>query len=107
MTTRHIGLWVTLFVLTPTTTISAASVRTQNFIVEAPSPEMAQEFAKLAEHFRKQKALEWLGREMSFPNGAMLLTGTGIVPPDAFTLASGDVVRITIDGIGTLTNTVG
>ncbi len=54
-----------------------------------------------------ENLVEWLGREMSFPNGAMLLTGTGIVPPDAFTLASGDVVRITIDGIGTLTNTVG
>jgi len=54
-----------------------------------------------------ENLVEWLGREMSFPHGAMLLTGTGIVPPDAFTLASGDVVRITIDGIGTLTNTVG
>jgi 2-dehydro-3-deoxy-D-arabinonate dehydratase len=48
----------------------------------------------------------WLGRETSFPHGAVLLTGTGIVPPDAFTLASGDEVRITIDGIGTLKNRV-
>ncbi|HTV00013.1 MAG TPA: fumarylacetoacetate hydrolase family protein, partial [Luteitalea sp.] len=48
----------------------------------------------------------WLFRETTFPTGAYLFTGTGIVPPDAFTLASGDEIAITIDGIGTLTNTV-
>jgi 2-dehydro-3-deoxy-D-arabinonate dehydratase len=48
----------------------------------------------------------WLGRETSFPHGVILMTGTGIVPPDAFTLASGDEIRITIDGIGTLANRV-
>jgi 2-dehydro-3-deoxy-D-arabinonate dehydratase len=36
-----------------------------------------------------------------------LLTGTGIVPPDAFTLQHGDEIRITIPPIGTLVNTVG
>ena len=50
--------------------------------------------------------VEWLTRETSFPHGAVLLTGTGIVPPDEFTLAVGDEVRITIDGIGTLANRV-
>jgi 2-dehydro-3-deoxy-D-arabinonate dehydratase len=54
-----------------------------------------------------ESLVEWLGRETSFPRGAILMTGTGIVPPDAFTLASGDDVRITIDGIGTLANVVG
>ena len=48
----------------------------------------------------------WLFRENEFPHGAVLLTGTGIVPPDEFTLATGDQVAITIDGIGTLNNTV-
>jgi 2-dehydro-3-deoxy-D-arabinonate dehydratase len=48
----------------------------------------------------------WLYRESTFPVGCYLFTGTGIVPPDAFTLASGDEIAITIDGIGTLTNTV-
>lgn len=48
----------------------------------------------------------WLCRESTFPVGCYLFTGTGIVPPDAFTLASGDEVAISIDGIGTLTNTV-
>ena len=49
---------------------------------------------------------EWLFKENEFPNGALLLTGTGIVPPDDFTLASGDDVSITIAGIGTLRNPV-
>ncbi len=49
---------------------------------------------------------EFLFRECFFPNGCYLMTGTGIVPPDSFTLASGDVVRISIEGIGTLENTV-
>jgi 2-dehydro-3-deoxy-D-arabinonate dehydratase len=50
--------------------------------------------------------IEYLFRENSFPAGAILLTGTGIVPPDSFTLAPGDEVRITIGGIGTLANSV-
>jgi 2-dehydro-3-deoxy-D-arabinonate dehydratase len=50
--------------------------------------------------------VSWLGRENRFPDGAFLLTGTGIVPPDEFSLATGDIVRISIDGIGTLTNPV-
>ena len=48
----------------------------------------------------------YLFRENRFPAGALLMTGTGIVPPDEFTLAAGDVVSITIGGIGTLRNTV-
>ena len=48
----------------------------------------------------------WLGKETSFPHGAILLTGTGIVPPDNFSLAVGDVIHIDIAGIGRLTNVV-
>ncbi len=48
----------------------------------------------------------WLGRDNSFPNGVMLLTGTGIVPESSFTLESGDVVTIDIDGVGTLSNPI-
>ncbi len=51
--------------------------------------------------------VSWLGRETSFPHGAMLLTGTGIVPPDDFTLAAGDLVHIDVAGIGRLSNPVG
>jgi 2-dehydro-3-deoxy-D-arabinonate dehydratase len=50
--------------------------------------------------------IDWLGRDNLFPDGVILLTGTGIVPPDEFTLLAGDQVRITIDGIGTLANPV-
>lgn len=48
----------------------------------------------------------WLFRESEFPSGAMLMTGTGIVPDDDFTLNDNDSVSITIAGIGTLTNPV-
>jgi len=48
----------------------------------------------------------WLMRENEFPKGAMLLTGTGVVPPDEFSLENGDVVSIEITGIGTLINPV-
>ncbi len=48
----------------------------------------------------------FLFRSQVFPHGAMLLTGTGIVPPDNFTLRPDDVVRISISGIGTLENPV-
>jgi 2-dehydro-3-deoxy-D-arabinonate dehydratase len=48
----------------------------------------------------------WLGRDNSFPNGVILLTGTGIVPPDDFTLAAEDRIHIDIAGIGRLTNDV-
>lgn len=50
--------------------------------------------------------VSYLFRECSFPNGCYLMTGTGIVPPDSFTLRAGDVIQITIDGIGTLENVV-
>ncbi len=51
--------------------------------------------------------VEYLYRDNSFPNGCFLLTGTGIVPPDSFSLQHGDEIRIAIDGIGSLTNFVG
>jgi 2-dehydro-3-deoxy-D-arabinonate dehydratase len=53
-----------------------------------------------------EELVSWLGRENEFPNGVILLTGTGVVPPDDFTLQPGDVVTIAIDGIGELTNPV-
>ena len=53
-----------------------------------------------------QELVDWLFRDNSFPNGVILLTGTGIVPPDDFTLQSGDDIRISIPPIGTLHNTV-
>ena len=50
--------------------------------------------------------IRYLYLEQDFPAGAILLTGTGIVPPDDFTLQRGDVVEITVPEIGTLRNPV-
>jgi 2-dehydro-3-deoxy-D-arabinonate dehydratase len=51
-----------------------------------------------------QDLRDWLWRDNIFPYGAYLLTGTGTVPPDTFTLQSGDEVRISIQGLGELRN---
>ncbi len=53
-----------------------------------------------------ESLVEWLGCENSFPNGAVLLTGTGVVPPDDFSLKTGDQITIEITGIGKLVNRV-
>jgi 2-dehydro-3-deoxy-D-arabinonate dehydratase len=53
-----------------------------------------------------EELAHYLFREISFEAGVFLLTGAGVVPPDDFTLQPDDRVRITIDGIGTLENTV-
>jgi 2-dehydro-3-deoxy-D-arabinonate dehydratase len=53
-----------------------------------------------------QELADYLFLETSFPNGVMLMTGTGIVPPDEFTLQEEDRVEISIEGIGTLINHV-
>lgn len=55
---------------------------------------------------KPDQLVKYLFSESSFPEGCYLMTGTGIVPPDDFTLKSNDEMRITIDPIGTLVNTV-
>jgi 2-dehydro-3-deoxy-D-arabinonate dehydratase len=50
--------------------------------------------------------IAYLYRETSFPNGCLVMTGTGIVPSSDFTLRKDDEIRITIQPIGTLVNTV-
>lgn len=60
---------------------------------ETSTSQMARSFEDL---------VTYLHRHNTFPAGAFLMTGTGIVPPSGFTLEDGDVVSITIDGIGTL-----
>ena len=54
-----------------------------------------------------QELLDYLFRDNSFPAGCYLMTGTGIVPPDGFTLQAGDQVAIAIDAVGEMVNTVG
>lgn len=53
-----------------------------------------------------QELLEWLGRDNAFPQGVLLMTGTGIVPPEDFTLQPGDEIEIIVPEIGTLRNPV-
>jgi 2-dehydro-3-deoxy-D-arabinonate dehydratase len=53
-----------------------------------------------------EELVSFVYKECSFPHGCLIMTGTGIVPPNDFTLKSGDMIRIAIDNIGTLINTV-
>jgi len=53
-----------------------------------------------------QELAKYLFDTCTFPEGALLMTGTGLIPPDSFTLQSGDVVTIAIEGVGTLINPV-
>jgi 2-dehydro-3-deoxy-D-arabinonate dehydratase len=84
----------------PATEISMEIVRQgkQEFAGSTTLSKMKRELASL---------VQYLYRYNSFPHGCFLLTGTGIVPPDSFTLNDGDELRIAITGIGTLANTVG
>jgi 2-dehydro-3-deoxy-D-arabinonate dehydratase len=54
-----------------------------------------------------EELVSFVYRECSFPHGCLIMTGTGIVPPNDFTLQQGDGIIISIEGIGTLINTVG
>ena len=97
-----LGPWITLAPAMPApadTKIELSITRggTLAFSGATSVDQMARGFTELA---------GWLARDNSFPQGAFLLTGTGVVPSDDFTLAPGDVVQITIGGIGTLVNTV-
>jgi 2-dehydro-3-deoxy-D-arabinonate dehydratase len=53
-----------------------------------------------------EELVSFVFRECSFPNGCLIMTGTGIVPGNDFTLQPGDEIKISIDGIGTLVNYV-
>ena len=76
-------------------------------IVRAGKPEFSGS-TTLKEMKRDPKQLvEYLYRNNSFPHGCFLLTGTGIVPPDSFTLQPGDEIRISIPPIGILANQIG
>jgi len=67
------------------------------FAGETSTANMRRSFVELA---------DWLVRDNPVPAGSVLLTGTGLVPPDDFTLEPGHVVEIHVPGIGTLTNPV-
>ena len=85
--------------LPPETEISIQILRGGNVVFSGETPLSQMKRSPLS-------LIEYLYMENSFPSGAILLTGTGIVPPDSFTLALADEIRITIGGIGTLVNSV-
>jgi 2-dehydro-3-deoxy-D-arabinonate dehydratase len=77
-------------------------------VISRGASEMFTGATTLAQLKRKPEELvEFLTREMGFPDGGFLMTGTGIVPPNEFTLLAGDRIAITIAPIGTLENVVG
>jgi 2-dehydro-3-deoxy-D-arabinonate dehydratase len=84
----------------PSTTAVALEIRRGGNVVFSDSTTLA------SMKRRPEELVEYLYRETSFPDGCILLTGTGIIPPDNFTLQSGDEIAISIDGIGTLRNVV-
>lgn len=97
-----IGPWITLFDTLPPVNQIGVDLRIDRngatvFDQQTSAGEMARTFEDL---------VSWLGRDNSFPGGAFLMTGTGIVPRNDFTLLPGDVVHITIDGVGTLSNPI-
>ncbi|MCG8649844.1 MAG: fumarylacetoacetate hydrolase family protein, partial [Pirellulales bacterium] len=97
-----LGPWITLYQsLPPAEAIGVdLKIRRENEIVfdqQTSAAQMARSFENL---------VGWLGRDNHFPQGAFLMTGTGIVPTSDFTLLPGDLISITIDGIGTLSNPV-
>ncbi len=64
---------------------------------EASTAQLKRPFEELA---------SYLGRALTFPAGVFLFTGTGIVPPDTFSLQPGDITQIVVDGLGALENPV-
>jgi 2-dehydro-3-deoxy-D-arabinonate dehydratase len=93
------GILIQSELLGPETEIAIEIVRSGQAEFTASTP--------LSEMKRDPRTLvEYLYRDQTFATGCFLLTGTGIVPPDHFTLASGDRISIRIAGIGTLTNEV-
>jgi 2-dehydro-3-deoxy-D-arabinonate dehydratase len=97
-----LGPWITLAEHMPSRSsigIQLAIVRNGAtvFSGETSVSQMARQFEDL---------VEWLIRDNDLVHGAFLLTGTGVVPDSSFTLAKQDIVHISIDGIGTLTNTI-
>lgn len=97
-----LGPWITLYESLPPMNEIGIDLKIQRdgklvFNQQTSADQMARSFRDL---------VGWLGRDNTFPGGAFLMTGTGIVPTSEFTLHPGDIVDITIDGVGTLSNPI-
>jgi 2-dehydro-3-deoxy-D-arabinonate dehydratase len=97
-----LGPWITLFDTLPAMNELRVDLKINRdgqivFDQQTSGAEMARSFEDL---------VGWLSRDNSMPSGAFLMTGTGIVPSNDFTLQPGDLVHISIAGIGTLSNPI-
>lgn len=96
--------------LGPCILVSSEPLPVETFIrlaIERDDASVFSDETTLAQMKRSPALLaEYLFRENTFPEGCFLLTGTGIVPPDDFTLQHGDEIQITIPPIGMLRNLV-
>ncbi len=97
-----LGPWITLFDTLPAMNELHVDLKINRdgqiiFDQQTSGAEMARSFEDL---------VGWLSRDNSMPSGAFLMTGTGIVPSNDFTLQPGDLVHISIAGIGTLSNPI-
>lgn len=92
-------VYVTDQPLSPSTNISLQIARNKQTVFEGTIT--IDQMKRTAEEL-----VSFVYRECSFPHGCLIMTGTGIVPGSDFTLQSGDEISISIDHIGTLTNTV-
>ena len=94
------GPWLTICDPLPETTGIHIEISRAGTVVFSGTTTLAQLKRK------PQELADWLFRENEFPVGAYLFTGTGVVPPGTWTLAAGDIVRIAIDSLGQLENSV-
>ena len=97
-----LGPWITLYDTLPAMSELQVDLKIERdnevvFDQQTSGAEMARSFEDL---------VGWLSRDNSMPSGAFLMTGTGIVPSNDFTLQAGDLVHISIAGIGTLSNPI-
>ena len=97
-----LGPWITLFRKLPPMAAIEVDLKIKRgsetvFDEQIAASQMARSFEDL---------VQWLGRDNTFPTGAFLMTGTGIVPTSDFTLQKDDIVNITISGVGTLSNPI-
>ena len=85
--------------LSPSTNITLEIYRNQGMIFESRI-----QISQIKRNF--DDLVRYLFRECTFESGVFLMTGTGIVPPNDFSLMEGDIIEISIDSIGKLVNTV-
>ncbi len=97
-----LGPWITLAADMPPRMSIEIAIEIQR--AEATVFEGKTSVAEMAREF--EDLVQWLLRDNDMPNGAFLLTGTGVVPDSDFTLHRGDLVTITISGIGSLTHSI-